>query len=95
MDNLIVYATSNGTMSIYKPNIYLFSKKNFVRIIRLMSEDYLSWDYNRAQLIEHIKTEQKRLNTMQEKRIFQVSGCNINQILKRFDYYLFLLITMD
>lgn len=95
MDNLIVYATHRGTMSIYKPNIYLFSKKNFVKIIKLMQEDYLSWDYNRAQLIEHIKSEQISLKNMYDRNVRQLSGIKIEQILKRFDYYIFLLTTLD
>lgn len=83
----IVFATRNGTMSIYKDNIYLFSKSKFMKVLRLIHEDYLIGEEN---LLEIKITLKEDIDYLLRIKAYnkQYNGIKIDKIIKNFESYI-------
>lgn len=91
----IVFSTSNGTMAIYKDNIYLFAKNKFIKIIKIMNEDYLMREDNLNELLDYMVKESNMLrNQLEFKGKTEYCGVKITKILDRYDYYCFFINTL-
>lgn len=90
-ENIIIFSTSNGTMSIYKENIYLFNKSKFVKIIKIINEDYLLRESNLQELLDYIHDHYLRLK---EWKRDTYCGIKVSKILKNYEYYSFYINTL-